>query len=162
MATHRVGVELHIPASADVFFEPSVVKDVNDRYPHLVLIFNDTATKISCGVRVVVPKNYIGTVNLVIIWETTATTGNAVWDFDYTAVATAESLDPSADQQSVTVTTAASGTARNRIESSMALTAGNLAIDDVIIGNLSRDGASADTIAAALSVEAVFLEYNDS
>lgn len=166
MATHRVGIigAATLPdSSGNVFFESSSVKDTNDRYPHLVAIFNDTATKIGLRGRFQVPQNYVGTPAIVVAWKSTAITGDVVWDFDYTAVAVGESADPSTDQESATVTDTAAGTTLLLNEASIPLTAANLAAGDEVLFTLSRDGAVAgDTMAAAAILEAAYLEYADA
>ena len=170
MATHRIA--LFGPAtlpdtSGNVFLEPSSVKDANDLYPGLILIFNDTATRLLIRGRRRIPANYVGSARIKGRWWTTATTGNARWEFDYRAIADGESADPTTNQESVGQTQAAPGTARLYEEFDMALTSANIAVDDMLQFALVRDGAEAgpaDTIAAALSVdlESVVLEYSDA
>ena len=171
MATHRIpifGAATVPDASGNVFFEPSGIKDVNDLYSRLVLIFNDTATRLTVKGAVRIPPNYVSAPRIKGRWWTSAITGFARWEFDYRAIASTESADPSTDQESVSHRQAAPGTARLYAEFDMALTAANLAIDDVIQFILARDGAEAapndDTIAAAISVDmdSVVLEYLDS
>ncbi|HEU0142904.1 MAG TPA: hypothetical protein VFQ79_24500, partial [Bryobacteraceae bacterium] len=153
------------PAGAgNVYAEPAAVNfQSNDRYPQMVFAFLDTSTRDGLGGRFAVPKNYAGSPKIVVDWSTTATAGNAVWDFDYTAVGgdAAESYDPSADQQSVTVTDAASATARRRQSCEMSLTASNLAPDDTVQFTLFRDGAGGDTIAATLYLFGLYFEFSD-
>jgi|SRR3990172_2821249 len=166
MATIRIpilGYSTLPDTSGSVFFEPASVNfGANDLNPHLVVAFADTATKIELRGSFSVPKNYVGVPKVVVIWGAIPTTGNVVWDFDYTAIASGESLDPSADQEAVTVTTTVNGTARFRNESLMALTAANLAVDDVVVFSLSRDGAASDTLAGVAYVVAVLFEYTDA
>ncbi len=167
MSTHRIpilGPNTLPDSSGAVYFEPAAVNfQANDRYPHLVAVFADTATKISLGFLFKVPKNYVGTPKIVLVWATTAITGSAVWDVDYRAIADAEDLDPSTDQESVTATSAAPGTARLRKDVSLSLTGTNLAADDVVQGKISRDGAdAADTLAAAAYLVGAFFEYADA
>jgi len=167
MSTHRIPI-LGFPTlpdnSGDVYPEPAAVNlQANDRYPELLFVFADTATKIGLGFAFKVPKNYVGTPKIVLVWATTAITGSVVWDVDYRAIADAESLDPSTDQEAVTATSAAPGTARLRKDASLTLTAGNLAADDVVQGKISRDGADAsDTLAAAAYLVGAFFEYADA
>jgi hypothetical protein len=143
----------------------NTVKATNDVWSHLVLIYNDTATKLNCFGRFTVPKNYVGTAKIIVVWTATATTGNVVWDFDYRAVGgnDAESLDQTGFQESVTVTDAAPGAAHRRLEASATLTAANLAVDDEVEFQISRDGADAsDTMAAAAMLFEVLFEYADA
>ena len=77
MATHRISIlNAHtIPdTSGNVFFEPYTVKASNDVWAHLVCIFNDTATRDALYVTFRVPKNYVGSANLIPVWTSTALT----------------------------------------------------------------------------------------
>ena len=167
MATHRIpilGWGTVPDTSGSVFFEPYDVKATNDVWDRLVAIFNDTATRIGLRGGFTVPKNYVGSTNIIVVWTATATTGDVVWDFDYRAVGgnDTESLDQAGTQEAVTVTDTAPGAVNRRLEASMALTATNLAVDDEVEFELFRDGvAVGDTMAAAAMVFAVFFEYAD-
>jgi len=167
MATHRADIwgSATLPdTSGNTWFEPaSISQPTNDRYPQLVARFKDTATKDSIGGNFRVPKNFVSAPVIYVLWTTTATSGNAIWNFDYTAIAkSGESVDPSADQQALTVTTAAPGTTQLTQESSMSATAGNFAVDDLVQFKLSRNGAGSDTIAADLIVYGLVFEYADA
>jgi hypothetical protein len=168
MATHRISLlSGAIPDnSGNVFIEPYTVKATNDVWGGLVTIFNDTATRLGLRGFVSVPKNYNsgGTTKIVVVWTSTATSGNVVWDADYRAVTgdDSESLDQTSNQESVTVTDAAPGAANRRLEALMTLTAGNLAAGDTLEWELFRDGANgSDTMAAAAILFDVLLEYTD-
>lgn len=165
MATHRMSIlNRMIPdTSGNVWFEPAALSQpTNDRYPQMVLRYKNTATKDGAGGNFRVPKNYASAPKFYVLWATTATSGDAIWDLEYTAIAkTAESVDPSADQEGLTVTTAAQGTTQLTSESSVSATAGNFTIDDLVQFKLSRDGASADTIGADIAVYDVVFEYSD-
>lgn len=168
MATHRIPI-LGWPtlpdASGLVFFEPQAIKGTNDPFPQLVAVFNDTATRIGLGGRFTVPKNYVGSANLVVVWTTTATSGDVEWDFDYRAVGgdDAESLDQAGTQESVNLNDTAPNNAWERMECPIALTAGNFAIDDEVEFCLFRDGTDGgDTIAAAVLLVALLFEYADA
>ena len=167
MATHRIpilGWSTVPDASGDVFFEPYDVKATNDVWKRFVAIFNDTATRLGLRGGFTVPKNYVGSPKIIVPWTSTATAGNAVWDFDYRAVGgdDAESLDQAGVQESVSVTDAAPTAAHNRLEASMALTAANLAVDDEVEFEFFRDGTAADTLAAAAILFNLLLEYTDA
>lgn len=167
MATHRIPIiNSHtLPdTSGTVYFDPSSNTDANDRYVHFNVAFSSQAARQGFGGKFVVPKNYVGTAKVIVVWRTTATSGAVVWDFDYSPIGgdSAESMDPSADVESVTVTDSASGTARQRQEASMTLTGANLAVDDEVLFNFYRDGVdAADTLAATAWAESVLFEYAD-
>ena len=168
MATRRKSLlegDLLPDTSGNVFFEPYSIKATNDIFKHGVWIFNDTATKLQIFGTCDIPKEYVGTASIIIVWTSTATTGNVVWDFDYRAVGgnDTESLDQATFQESVTVTDAAPTAANNRLEVSVNLTSANLAADDTFEFAIGRDGAdAADTMAAAAILVDVFLQFNDA
>jgi len=161
MATKRTSIfgGLVPDTSGNVWFEPAAITQTNDRYQQMVLRFKDTATKISAGFRFAVPDDYAAGGVFEVIWTTTATSGNAVWNADYSSAAKTASLDPSADEESVNVTTAAPGTSQTGVASRMTPTVTNFAANDVCQGNISRNGAGSDTIAADLCVYDVIFEY---
>jgi hypothetical protein len=149
-------------ASGNTWFEPASITQTNDRYPQLVPRFKDTATQVAIGGNFVLPLNFVSAPTILVRWTTTATSGNAVWVFAYTAIAVGESLDPSTDQESVTVTTAAPGTSQLEVESSMSLTAGNFTAGDNVQFIIARNGAGADTIAADLIAYQTIFRYADT
>jgi hypothetical protein len=164
MATHRLEI-LNWAASPDtsgnVWFEPAAITQTNDRYAQFVARFKDTSTKDSLGFRFQVPQNFVSAPKFCVCWTTTATSGNAIWTVDYSSAAQAASLDPSADEESLTVTTAAPGSSQTGVVSSMTATAANFATGDVCQGKVSRNGAGADTIAADLVAYLIYFEYAD-
>ena len=166
MATHRIPILTWaaVPNAADVFFEPYNIKATNDIWDRMVLIFNDTSTRDGLAGGFTVPKNYVGSPKIVVVWTSTATSGNVVWDCDYRAVGgdDSESLDQTGTQESVTVTDAAPTAIHNRLAALMTLTASNLAVDDEVEFELFRDGTAADTMAATAIVFAVLFEYADA
>ena len=168
MATHRIpilGFSSIPDTSGNVFFEPYNVKATNDVWDRLVLIFNDTATRLGIAGGFVVPKNYIGTAKIIVVWTATATTGDVEWDLDYRAVGgdNSESLDQAGTQESVNLNDTAPGAANRRMEVALALTSANLAVDDEVEFELFRDGTDAgDTMAAAAIVFSVIFEYADA
>lgn len=168
MATHRIpilGWSAVPDSSGNVFFEPYDVKATNDVWDRLVLVFNDTATRIGIHGGFTVPKNYVGSAKLVVAWTTTATTGDVEWDCDYRAVGgdDTESLDQAGTQESVNLNDTAPSAAHERMETSITLTAGNFAVDDEVEFTFFRDGTDAgDTIAAATMVFQLLFEYADA
>ncbi len=96
----------------------------------------------------------------------TATTGKYVFEVEYRAIADGEAGDPSTFQETISTNPTAPATALNDQEASVALTAGNLAVDDRISGHLVRKGSDTvnDTMAAALMAhpEMFYFEYADA
>ena len=168
MAIHR----LFVPATAflpdtsgNCYPKPSSIDDANDRFPHEILAFKDSGTRIGASASFLVPKNYVGGAQIIVVWTSTATAGDVEWDCDYRAVGgnDTESLDQAGTQESVNLNDTAPSAAHERMEVALALTATNLAADDEVEFELFRDGTDAgDTMAAAAIVFAVLFEYADA
>lgn len=146
------------------YFEPSnVTLLVNDRYNHLVLALASQIARHGVGGKFRVPQNYVGTPKIEIEWVTTANSGDAIFDIDYTAIADGESYDPSADQQTATVTDTAAGTARLLNRATITLTAANFAAGDEVQFVLVRDAAEPlDTLAATAWIVGAYFSYTDT
>ena len=168
MATLRIpilGAATVPDDSGDVFLEPYSVKATNDVWKRLVVIFNDSGTRIGLHGAFNVPKNYVGAPKVIVVWTATATTGDVEWDFDYRAVGgnDTESLDQTGTQETVNIADTAPSAIHERMEAVLALTAANLAADDTLLFELFRDGTDAgDTMAAAAIVHGVLFEYSDA
>lgn len=167
MATHRIPIlsSAKPDGSGDVFFEPYSVKATNDQWDPLVLVFNDTSARDAIYGTFDVPQNYSSSADIVVVWTTTATTGDVEFDFDYRAVGgdDAESLDQTGTQESVNVADTAPSAAHERMAATLSLTDGNLAAGDTVEFLLARDGADAgDTISAAVVVFGAYFEYSDT
>jgi hypothetical protein len=112
-----------------------------------------------------VPQNYVDTANIIVVWTSTATSGDVEWDFDYRCVGgnDTESMDQAGTQESVNQNDTAPSAAHERMEATLALTDGNLAAGDTCQFELFRDGTDAgDTMAAAAIVHQVIFEYADA
>jgi hypothetical protein len=137
----------------------------NDQWDHPVYQFDDTSTKDEAHGYFQVPKNYVGTANLIVVWSTTGTSGDVEWDFEYRAVGgnDSESLDQATAQESVNSNDTAPSAAHERMEISISLTDANFAADDTVQFRIGRDGTdSGDTIAAAVYLVALIFEYADA
>jgi hypothetical protein len=108
----------------------------------------------------------VGTANLVIVWTTTAITGDVDWDFEYRAVGgnDTESLDQTSEDEAVTGNDIAPSAIHERMEISISLTDGNFAADDTVEWQLSRDGVTeaGGGIAAKVLLFDLFFEYADA
>lgn len=168
MATHRIpiiGWSAIPDTSGNCFPEGYDVKATNDVWDRLVMVFNDTSTRIGFHGGFTVPKNYVGNAKLAVVWTTTATSGDVEWDFDYRAVGgdDAESLDQSGTQESVNLNDTAPSAAHERMETLITLTSSNFAADDEVEYLFVRDGTDAgDTIAAATMLFELLFEYTDA
>jgi putative transposon-encoded protein len=167
MATHRIpilGWSTVPDTSGNVFFEPYTVKATNDVWGRFVVVFNDTSTRLGLRGGFTVPKNYVGGAKFVVVWTSTATSGDVEFDVDYRAVGgdDTESLDQTSNQESLNQNDTAPSAANERMEVSLTATAGNFAVDDEVEFELFRDGTDGgDTIAAAVMLFAVLFEYTD-
>jgi len=169
MATYRLPIinSFSIPdtrlTTGNVIPEPMNINfGTNNRFRHLLIRFLDTSTKDGLAGKFKVPKNYVGSAKIIIDWSATVTTGNVVWGFDYNHAAAGGSMDPSTDTESLTVTSAAPGTARLLVEASISVTSSNLAIDDEVMFLFSRVGSSgSDTMASNAYLFSLLFEYTD-
>lgn len=150
--------------SGDVVPEPAAVNwQANDRYPHMVWRFADTATRLVLGGRFRVPQDYVSNPRVVYRWSTVAPTGNARLEVDVTAIAPTESGDPSADQETGGVTDAAGGTARNEEEAEISLTTATFAKGDEVQFAIVRDGTdAADTLSDNVFLLDAVFKYDDA
>lgn len=168
MATHRLpvlGFATRPDTSGNVFLEPLDVKASNDVWDRLVWVFNDTATRMGLHGGFVVPQNYVDAASLIVVWTTSATSGDVEWDCDYRAVGgdDSESLDQAGTQESVNNNDTAPSAAFERMECALDLTDGNFAAGDEVEFTLFRDGTDGgDTIAAAVLVFSVLFQYEDA
>jgi len=167
VATHRIpilGWQTLPDTSGNVFFEPADVKASNDVWDRLVCVFNDTAARDGLHGAFNVPKNYSSAANLIVVWTSTATSGDVEFDCDLRAVGgnDTESLDQTGNQESVNANDTAPSATDERMEITIALTDANFAADDTVLFTLFRDGTDAgDTIAAAVQLVDLFFEYSD-
>src|SRR3990167_5734066 len=168
MATRRIpilGFNTSPDASGGVFFQPYNIKATNDIFKHMVLVFNNSNAVEGMYGAFVVPANYVGSPVFKLYWTSTATTGDIKMYMDYRAIGgnDAESLDQATFQEALTVTDTAPSATDERMEATMAATAGNFAADDIVEFFLTRESSNAaDTLAAAITVHALVFEYADA
>lgn len=164
MARHPLLNSSAVPdSSGNVWAEPYTVAATNDVWGALIWRFKDTSTRIGLKCFGDIPSDYNGgTTNLIVVWTSTATSGDVEWDMDYRAVGgnDSESLDQSGTQESVNNNDTAPGAAHRRLECSIALTSSNLAANDTLEFELFRDGTDGgDTMAADALLFGLYLEY---
>ncbi|MCC7045063.1 MAG: hypothetical protein IT183_14455 [Acidobacteria bacterium] len=172
MATHRrsiLGAATTPDTAGACWQEPYSILATNDVWGYLIWRFGSSnaaapTTRIGLRGNFNVPKNYVGSAKIIVVWTATGTSGDVAWDFDYRAVGgnDAESLDQAGTQESATVTDTAPSAAHERMEAQITLTASNLAADDTVQFELFRDGTdAADTMAFSAIVHDVLFEYAD-
>lgn len=168
MATHRIpilGVATNPDTSGEVYQEQVDQHLTNDLYDFLVWVFADGSTRTGLYGSFHVPQNYVGTANLVVVWTTAATSGDVEWDFDYAAEGgnDVESMDPSANDESVNSNDTAPSATLERMEISISLTDGNFAAGDNVQFGFFRDKSDAgDTIADEALLIGLYFEYADA
>jgi hypothetical protein len=169
MATHRIpilGFNTVPDSSGNVFIEPYPVKASNDRWDHLVVVYNDTSTDLSLFGLFEVPQNYVGTAAIVVVWTATATSGNVRWQFNYRTVGGDDttSLDQAGTEESVEANDVAPGAAHRRMTATLSLTSANLAAGETVEFDLTREGSDTgnDTMAAAAILHGVYFQYADA
>jgi hypothetical protein len=167
MATHFPSIltaNLLPDTTGNVYPEPAALNlQANDRFPGVVWVFADTATRITLGGRFRVPNNYVGTAKVGLIWAVTGTANAVRWEFDYKAIAAGESSDPSTDDESVGSTVTVPGTARLYTFTEINLTSSNLVAGDWVHFKIARDGTDAgDTYVGSAFLEEAYLSYSDT
>jgi hypothetical protein len=172
MATHRIPIigSTAVPDdTGECYFERSDVLTTNGRWPMVVVRFGSAPTTNPAVIHgfygsFIVPKNYVGSAVLVWKWSTALTAANnAIWEFEYRAVADTQSIDQTSQDEQITNTDADSATANIMLEDTGALTSGNFAVDDLVQYYFSRDALDAnDTVAGAAYLPSLEFEYADA
>ncbi len=167
MATHRLPIMQGTrPDSVGGVYEDTYdAEATNDVWRNHIWVFTDTATRDIIYGKFHVPKNYVGSANLIVVWTSTVLTNNVEWDMDYRAVGgnDSESLDQSGNQESVNAADVAPSAAHERMEISIALTDGNFAIDDTVLFLFGRDGTDGgDTLVGKALLFDLLFEYADA
>lgn len=172
--THRISIfgSLIPNSGGKSWFEPLSVLGTNDAFARMLgRIDQDGNNNAQLSTRegfygsFNVPKNYVGTAIIIPVWTATVTSGDIVWDVDYRAVGgnDSESLDQSGAQESLTATDTNPSAAWERMETELALTSSNLAVDDTVQFLVMRDGVAAgDTAAAATLLCDLIFQYADA
>lgn len=123
-----------------------------------VLAFADTSGGFSAQTNFLLPADWTGTIDVRIVWSTSATSGNVKWSVASisTAIDATETDDPAFNSYS-TVTTAAPGTA-NRLQTSAitGLTITGVSVSELLHLKIFRDGNdAADTVSATVNLVGV-------
>lgn len=176
MATRRISIYPGLlPDPADAtdppFWQPYTILATNDVWARPILRFgsNNAAqptTRIEAHGAFAVPQDYPASptsANIIVVWTSTLTTGNVVWDVDYRAVGgdDTESFDQTGTQETVTATDAAPSAANERMAVTIDLTHGNFVAGDDVQFLIARDGADAsDTLAGSALLMGLYFEYD--
>jgi hypothetical protein len=169
-ATKRINVLswAAIPdTSGDCFFEPYTILASNDVWGRMIARFgasNSAQPTVRAGIYggFVVPKDYAANGKFIVVWTSTITSGDVVWDLDYRTVAgdDSASLDQAGNEESLSGTDTAPGAANRRLEKSITATAANFAADDEVEFALFRDGTDGnDTLAGSAILFELLFEY---
>jgi hypothetical protein len=132
---------------------------VGSNVVYATLDYADSAS-LSAQLAWLTPADWTSTVDARLIWFTTATSGNVVWQVSTICVADAETSDPALNTAS-TVTDAAKGTTLQFNEASITgVTITGCAAGEVMFIKVLRDSAHAsDTLAATARLVGVELTY---
>src|SRR6187399_227306 len=104
MATHRIpilGGQTNPETTGDVYLWPYVNTATNLFWKHLFWNIIDSDLDVKLYGVFNVPKNYVGTATLVVVWTSAVISGNFGIEFGYRAVGgnDSESLDQATAQQ---------------------------------------------------------------
>lgn len=166
MATHRISLldgSIEIDSSGEVYQEPFSLTGSNRG--GMVYILEDGSTRTGMKGHVEIPQNYVGSAALIVVWTSSATSGDVENDFDYRSVGgnDAESIDQATFQESVNQEDTAPSAAYERMELSISLTSANIAAGDTLEWEYYRDKSDAgDTMAADMILLDLLLEYADA
>lgn len=124
-------------------------------YPMAELAYDDSATE-SAYNRFMLPADWTGVLDLRLLWRTSATAGNVVWQVQTACVAAGATVDPSWNTAQ-TVTSAAHGTTGRAVFASLSsVTTTGCAIGNLFKYRILRDPTHvSDTIAATANLVAV-------
>ena len=172
MATHRLpilGWGTVPDSTGEVFFQPFSVLATNDVWARQVCRFgsnNVVAPTIDHFLHggFQVPKNYVGTASVIVVWTSTITSGAVRWQFAYRTVAgdDANSFDQTSTEETVAVDDNAPGAANRRLAASLSVTAANFAADEDVTFTIGRLGAHAnDTMSSSAMLFGAYFQYND-
>jgi hypothetical protein len=171
MATHQISL-LNGSVAPDntgrATVEPADINQgANDVWKYLLWLFASPSGTQAHGIYGVftLPQNYLAGATLIVLWNSTATTGNVRHRFTYRAVGgdDAESLDQTTNQESVNGVDTVASTARERMVQTLALTAGNFLAGDTVQWFFERwdDGSNLDTMAANSYLHDLLFQYSD-
>lgn len=118
------------------------------------------SSNLSAQVQFKLPSDWTSTVDAKLVWLTSATSGNVVWQLSTICVADAETGDPSFNTAS-TVTDAAKGTTLQLNDASITgVTVTGCAAGELLFLKVQRDAAHAsDTLAATARLVGLELTY---
>jgi hypothetical protein len=123
-----------------------------------VLDFADGANALSVQRQLVLPADWTGALDAVLVWHTTATAGDVVWQLATVCVADAETGDPAFNAASTVTDTAKGTTLQFNTASLSSITTTGCAAGEVLFLKLTRDPAHAsDTLAATARLVALEL-----
>lgn len=163
VVTDIYGALLLPDTSGNIWAEPASITQTNDLYPQLVWRYKDSGTKVSVGFRFLVPADYVGSPVFGLVWTSTATSGDVVWDVDYVSATKTATLDPNATEEALTVTSTAPGSSQTGVNPTVSATAANLAAGNVCQGVVARDGASgSDTMTADAILYGFYFSYSNT
>ncbi len=143
--------------TGSVFLEPYDIKATNDVWKRLVLVFNDTSSRLGFRGGFSVPADYSSGGEIVVTWTSTTTSGATEWDFDYRAVSVGDSFDQTGITESLNTSGTAPSSVHERVDTTLTLTSGVSANDEIEF-ELFRDGTDGgdDMAAAALVFRGMF------
>lgn len=158
--------------TGECWAEPYSILATNDRWPYNIFRFglnNAAQPTVRHGFygSIVIPQNYANTPVLRILWTSSLTTGDVVWDFDYRVVGGNDttSLDQTSQDEAVTVTDTAPGAAHRLLDVTINLTSGNFTSSGgkILQFGFFRDGVdAADTLAGAAILHNLLFRYSDT
>lgn len=116
---------------------------------------DDGSTVIYYQNRTMLPGDWTGAIDVEFVWNTTATSGNAIWGINTGCAAVGETVDPSFNAAS-TVTDAAQGSAsRLNTATITGITTTGCAAGEMLFFRVQRDPGGSDTLGATANLVAM-------
>ena len=112
-----------------------------------------------------VPKEFLSSPRMIIVWSSKASTGGVVWKFGYNSVGALGNLNPTTREEVVTVRTDVGSIEKTRVETIIPLSE-NLSPDDNVLYELIRantdkvTGGLGDNMMGTAGVFDILFEFN--
>lgn len=151
------------PGTDGAYLQPNdVTHFTNGRYPYNILVLPDNSAKIQVPFSARVPANYSGSPLFICSWTANATANDWEFDIEYSLLAVGQSIDVSADDETLNVADTAPGTAFFVQEATLTPTA-SIVAGDLLTGTFGRDGTDGgDGLGAAVLVLGFYFQYADA
>lgn len=167
MATHEINLlNAHVsPFDGNSWFAPYKTLNSGSTQDPMVLVMDQGAVSYVQG-AILIPKNYVGTPFLVVVWTSETTTNTVDFKFRHRTIdgSDSELLDIATspdEREDVGINNGGPSAASEKMVYTDALTSTDLTAGELMYFEFERDGATDDK-AAEISVWGLYFRYNDA